>query len=200
MSLGIDALFLVALCGCAGWLLQRRQRADARARRLPASNRANDSWAELRPGAVISQGPGGDDFVVTQVERLPSDAPLTLLCHLDGGGLQGQALLVIPRDSNPSRADSGQVWLLHKLPRSSFWHHGAAEPPLHCVHEGGTFALAGRFSDDARPGAPPEDRRRIATYRGPGERWLLLWHWGGAEHAYAGREQPLRSLEILPSQ
>lgn len=198
MSLGVDALFLVALCSTAGWLLQRRGRADSRARQRPAASRASDAWAELRPGAVISQGPAAEDFVITQVERLPSDAPLALLCHLDAGGAQGQALLVIPRDGTAMPADEGRVWLLRKLPRSSFWQHSAAEPPLHCEHEGDRFALAGRFSDDARPGAPAEDRRRIATYRGPGERWLLLCSWGGSEHAYIGREQPRRSLEILP--
>lgn len=198
MSLGVDALLLVALCGTASWLLGRRRRAESARTRPPLPDRRGDSAAELHPGAVISLGPGAEDFVITQVERLPSDAPLALICHLDGGGPGGQAVLLLPRGDALAPVDSRRCWLLRKLPRSSFWLHSAAEPPLQCDHDGDRYALSARYSDAGRPGATREELRRIATYRGPGQRRLLLVHWGQAEHAYVGTEQPMRSLDILP--
>ncbi len=199
MSLGVDALFLVALCGTAGWLLQRRQRGPAQPRARRSESESSEELAELRTGAAIALGAGEEDYVVTQVERLPSDAPLALLCHLDAGGEGGQGLLVIPRSELLLPASSRRCWLLRKLPRTVQWLPGAAEPPLSCDHAGTRFTLASRWSDVSRPGAPVEERRRIAVYQGPAEQRLLLWSWGRIEHSYAGRERRLHSLDILPS-
>jgi len=206
MSLGVDALFLVALCSTAGWLLQRRQQRTARPPARPTEDPLSDEITALRTGAVISQGPGGEDYVVTQVERLSSAAPLALLVHLDAGGTGGRSLLVLPRSEPLTPHDARRGWLLRKLPQSTFWTHSAAEPPLHCDHEGIRYTLDLRMSDSSNAGAQAravpiavEDQRRLAAYRGPGERRLLLFWLGRGEHAYLGRELALASLDILPS-
>lgn len=206
MSIGVDALFLVALCGTAGWLLQRRQQRAALPPVRPAEDALAAELSALRTGAVISQGPGGEDFVVTQVERLTSEAPLSLLVHLDAGGTGGRGLLVLPRNEPLAPPDARRGWLLRKLPQSAFWTNSAAEPPLHCDHEGIRYDLDMRMSDSSKAGAQAraapvavEDQRRLAAYRGPGERRLLLFWLGRSEHAYLGRELALASLDILPS-
>ena len=207
MSVGVDALLLVALCGTASWLLQRRRRRrmQAAAPMLPA-HAADGIWA-LQTGAVLCQaaqvGQPAQDWLVTEVVEPSRGSPIALLGLLDGGGQDEQALLVVLADQKAVPEDERQVWLVRCLPAQPTPQPAATEPPRQRQHEHITYQQGNdwqglvRTRTSAR--STEHDDCRITLYVGPGTQ-RMAWLQRGSSHAwYAGHTLALRDIELLPA-
>lgn len=134
MVAGVDALFLVVLCGLGSWLLRRQRRQDRHRRlqgrrgqrvfdlraapRALGAHRPGDGGAAdgrdlaalLQVGAVVARG--REDWVVSGTDRLGSGAPFRILCHLDGGTPGQVGLLAVPVGDLAADGGDETIWIL----------------------------------------------------------------------------------------
>lgn len=205
MSLGADALLLVALCSITSWLLHRHRRQRPSPVALPAHE--EDSLQTLRTNAVICQpaenGHSAQDWLVVTALRPSRGAPIALLCQLDGGGVEQQALLLIPAQEALRAESDRHVWLLRPLPGTQRPVAPTVEPPRTLSQNGQVYtqhadwrglvrALAGGAVSDAQDG-------RVVLYQGPDRQRLLWWQHADVDAWYMGHTWPLSALDILPA-
>lgn len=207
MSIGVDALLLVALCGMASWLVQRRRRSTSQRplqALLPTTD--DDIWT-LQAGAVLSQaqqpGQPARDWLVIEVLEPSRGSSIALLGLLDGGGQDDRALLVVLANQKALPEDQRQVWLLRRLSAPVSPDGGMKDPPRQREHEQATYQQSTdwrgllRSRNSQRPVEPKDGR--VVLYVGAGSQ-RLAWLQHEADPAfYAGHELALRDLEIFPT-
>ena len=205
MSLGADALLLVALCSITSWLLHRRRRRHPQPVALPAHE--EDSLQALRANAVVCQpaepGHPAQDWVVVAALQPSRGAPIALLCRLDGGGVEQQALLLIPAQQALRTESDRQVWLLRPLPRPQRPVAPAVEPPRTLSHAGQVYTQHADWRGLVRslasgPVSDAQDGRAV-LYLGPDRQRLLWWQHADVDAWYMGHKWPLSALDILPA-
>lgn len=207
MSIGVDALLLVALCGTASWLVQRRRRSSSQhpaQALLPTTD--DDIWT-LKAGAVLCQaqqpGQPARDWLVTEVLEPSRGSSIALLGLLDGGGQDERALLVVLADQKALPEDQRQVWLLRRLSAQVSLDDGMKDPPRQREHEQATYQQSMdwrgllRSRNSQRPVEPKDGR--VVLYVGAGPKRMAWLQHEAAQAIYAGLELALRDLEIFPT-
>ena len=204
MSVGVDALLLVALCGMTSWLLQRRRRAAQGSQ--PASG-DDDGLHALQPNAVLCQpaqpGQPARDWLITQVLQPSRGAPVARLCRLDGEGAEPQGLLLIPSAAAQQGEGARQVWLLLPLPAAQRPLAVDTEPPHQLAHAGHAYIQHADWRGLLLPqpslGADAHQEARLVLYRSHTAARLLWWRQGDADLWYAGRELGWSDFDLLPA-
>ncbi len=205
MSLGADALLLVALCSMTSWLWHKR-RQRAKGNKQPALPTPQDEALQmLRPNAVICQAarPGrpAQDWLIERVQQPSRGAPIARWCRLDGGSEAQQALLLVLAD--PSSAAALRGWLLEHLPPEQRPIAAGIEPAREVVHVGRTYTqhVDWRGLVRTQPSRSHDDHQdcRVVLYQSSGPHRLAWLKQVDSDAWYAGHEHTLAELDILPA-